>query len=128
MKPFFKRFGQPMENPEFVWPGFLMVAIGAITAIPGYFLVASYMGWSYLAQGLALVACGIAVLRKHFVGSVLYVAMLAYCFYHGIASFSGEKNDPIRFALGVLMLVSFASCAVDQFKYHASLRRKEPAE
>jgi hypothetical protein len=123
MRAFFKRFGEPIEHPEFMGPGFLLLMIGIALGILSLFIGFSHISWPYAGFSGLLIACGVGLLLKHIVGSVLFVGVLAYWLYRGIRNFPSEWSDVIGFALGVLVLFSFVACAIEQFKYHRERRK-----
>ncbi len=125
MRAFFRRFGDPLEHPEFMWPGFLMLMIGIMLGIA--FWIGGGNGRFFLYAPV-FVVCGIALLLKRETGSVLFVGILAFSFFGQISRLETGWREVVSATLGLLVLFSFAACAIEQFKYHRKRRTQPPSE
>lgn len=128
MRSSLKRLGEPLKYAEFTVPGSLLLMIGAAFGIFPMMTGFGHISWPYAAGAGLLIACGIGLLSRHIVGSVLFLGVLGYWLYRAILSgWPSDWNDALRFLLGMLLLYSFADCALLQFRYHRKLR-KSPSE
>jgi hypothetical protein len=122
MKTLLSKFGRPVEHPEFMWPGFLTMAIGlAFGAMP---LVFGFNppAWDMLVLSVVMVACGILLLMRTVIGSVLFSGLLGYRIYSGLESIALNEIDWIGLIIKLLMFVALGFMILEQFKHHRHRR------
>jgi hypothetical protein len=124
MKTLLGKFGQPVEHPEFMWPGFLTIVVGLVLgALPLIFGFDSRV-WEMLVLPMVMVACGVLLLMRTIVGSVLFSGLLGYRIYSGLQSVSPDEIDWIGLILKLLMSLALGFMILEQFKYHRHRRTK----
>ena len=110
-----------VRHPEFVWPGFLVLAIG-ITLGLVFFQGGGRPLYFFYAPVFAV--CGLTLLLRLVSGSLLYVGFLALALLEGIAYVGASSPGPLHSSLAALAFIAMAWWAFDQFKYHLSRSAK----
>ncbi|MCW1883486.1 hypothetical protein OKA04_02025 [Luteolibacter flavescens] len=119
MKAFLKKFGEPLEYPEFFWPGFLTLLLGLTTGALPLVLGFKIPAWDLLLLPIVMIVCGILLLRKTIVGSVLLTGLWAYWIYSKdwkIGPFL--EIDWLALLLDAFLCVSLGASILYQFIFH----------
>jgi len=118
------KFDRPVEHPEFMWPGFLMIVIGlTLGAMPLVFGFNPSM-WDMFVLPAVMVACGILLLMRTVIGSVLFSGLLGYRIISGLESIPLKEIDWIGLIIKLLMFVALGFMILGQFRYHRHRRTK----
>lgn len=109
--------GARFSHFDFTAPGSLLLVVGlaiAVMAFPVGFT--SWMPWLLVAL---LIACGIGLLSRHLVGSVLFLGVLGLWLYHNLrGGIPPEDSDRASLVFSMILLASFVPTSINQFKYH----------
>lgn len=116
MRTLVQQLRGPVRHPEFVWPGFLLLAIG-ITLCLVFYSGGGRTYWFFYVP--VFTVCGITLLMRLFSGSLLYVGVLGFFLLEGTA-YLVTSPGPLHSILAILTYIALAWWGVDQFKYHRS--------
>jgi len=123
MNALFRRLGHPLPYPEFVCPGFLLLAIGSVFGIGAVFLHGNLSLWLLAAL---MLAAGVTLVMKLRVGTALLIATLVLTLCEGTGRIEWSLGGVIRFGLGLAFLASMVACITAQFQFHRERDIRRP--
>jgi hypothetical protein len=125
MIPLRRHFLRPLRHPEFTGPGMLCLAVGS--AFIGYAWAIQPVAEALWIGGLLLVT-GAALLLRTWVGTALFIAVLALCLIDGNGRIEWTGMGVIRLATGLVFVASMVHCVIEQITYLRFRRKHRIAE
>lgn len=120
MKPALQSLLKPVKHLEFTGPGALALVVAAA------FLAAAVISenhWETWSLAALLLACGVCLLFRSIIGTILMIGLLCLLVAHGIPKLQFSGAGLGRAFLGVVFLLAMITQIVEQIKFHRSRRK-----